>query len=220
MSDIRYWTALKIIDAMMRDRGYESDTGDLSIDTIESFRRTHMSDNAIDYETLEFDFHNDKGDLTYVRFIDPNDKPKGKKATSADVKFIADLTDMPEQNKTGIFVIDQNLTPGQKDHLNTKYTFDIQVFHIDELQYNPMTHMFAPKIVVLSKEKQDNFFRKYGKLVPRNRLPQLADTDELARYYNLKPGQLIRVFFNSLMSETFGNVNLEYYMVEEDPSSK
>lgn len=213
---IEYWNAYRIINQMMRDRGYKINSTDVDM-TIEDFQNRFMNDEEPDYDLLTKDYINDRGDLTYVKFLEPTTgKSKKKGAAGLEKIFLGELKMKVGTKKVGILVINQNLTPAQKSDLAGPHPYDIQIFHISDLQYNPITHMFGVKYQALTKDQQEAFFKKYGKSVTPNRMPQLADDDIISRYYNFKVGQVIRVLSESLMIETFGNKEVSYWIVEHN----
>ena len=51
--------------------------------------------------------------------------------------------------------------------------------------------MFVPKHILLTQEEQDQIRKEYG--FKRIEIGIIKESDPIARYYNLKPGQIIRI---------------------------
>jgi len=68
---------------------------------------------------------------------------------------------------------------------------NLEVFFTDDLLVNKIDHMFVPKHIVLSQEEQDQIRKEYG--FKRIEIGIIKESDPIARYYNLKPGNIIRI---------------------------
>jgi DNA-directed RNA polymerase subunit H (RpoH/RPB5) len=68
---------------------------------------------------------------------------------------------------------------------------NLEVFFSDDLLVNKIDHIFVPKHIVLSQEEQDQIRKEYG--FKRIEIGIIKESDPIARYYNLKPGNIIRI---------------------------
>ena len=75
----------------------------------------------------------------------------------------------------------------------------IEIFTIEELQYNVTHHMYVPKHKPLSNAEKDDLFRRYK--ISSSQLPLIKKEDPVARYYGAEPGTVIEI---TRRSETCG----------------
>jgi DNA-directed RNA polymerase subunit H (RpoH/RPB5) len=68
---------------------------------------------------------------------------------------------------------------------------NLEVFFDDDLLVNKIDHIFVPKHIVLSQEEQDQIRKEYG--FKKIEIGVIKESDPIARYYNLKPGNIIRI---------------------------
>lgn len=87
-----------------------------------------------------------------------------------------------------ILVYNDNITASANNTLKSVTTVAVEVFCIDELMYNPSTHRLASKHEKVDEEEASVIKSKYGK-----DLPILLRTDKMARWYNFKSGDVIKV---------------------------
>ncbi len=164
----------------------------------------------LDYNYLSREYTRD-GDLLYIKFAAPSGLATQGVAFADE--FIRDVTTRQAAgHKTGIVVVNQKLSPAALEVLSGNFPFRIQVYHIYELQYNVVRHIFAPKYTALNKEEQ-------AKLLEENRLtlkmlPQIKVNDPVARYYGWEVGQVIRRDVTNLILETLSGRSTEFAVVE------
>lgn len=68
----------------------------------------------------------------------------------------------------------------------------MEIFSIQELQYNPARHNLVPKHVKVAKESEDDILRAYT-VHNRFMLPLIIQSDAMARYLGLQHGDIVRV---------------------------
>jgi DNA-directed RNA polymerase subunit H (RpoH/RPB5) len=68
---------------------------------------------------------------------------------------------------------------------------NVEVFSDEDLLVNKIDHMFVPKHITLPKEVQEQIRQEYG--FKRNEIGKIKESDPIARYYNLKPGDVIEI---------------------------
>ena len=88
--------------------------------------------------------------------------------------------------------------------MRSKKTVDI--FTLDELQFNITTHEWVPTHIVLSKHEKETVCRRYR--AREDQMPGLSARDPVARYYGLRRGQMVFVLRNSETACT-----AEYYRI-------
>ncbi|PNG99548.1 DNA-directed RNA polymerases I, II, and III subunit RPABC1 [Tetrabaena socialis] len=70
---------------------------------------------------------------------------------------------------------------------------NIQVFDINELQFNVMRHALVPTHEPIRKEEDIDRVIKMARVRSKFNLPLIHNTDAIARYLALKPGELVRI---------------------------
>lgn len=75
---------------------------------------------------------------------------------------------------------------------------EVEVFWDHELMIDVISHDLVPKHILLSDEEKKQFLQAYD--VKKNELPKLKITDPIARYYNMKVGDIVRIERPSITS--------------------
>jgi DNA-directed RNA polymerase I, II, and III subunit RPABC1 len=75
--------------------------------------------------------------------------------------------------------------------VETENGYTVEIFTLDELQYNPSKHMLVPRHELLSKDDADNVLTLYD--TQRSQLPLIMKTDRMARHLGMRPGQIVRI---------------------------
>ena len=87
-----------------------------------------------------------------------------------------------------IIIYNNSLTSSAKRVVDNVQDIKIELFLVDELQYNITTHRyFIPHVKVNETEKKE-IYKKIG-----NKLPILLASDPVSRFYNFEPEDLIKV---------------------------
>lgn len=83
---------------------------------------------------------------------------------------------------------------------NTIESYDTQteVFKIRQLNINIVDHDYVPKHIVLSKEKTDAVLQAYR--AKKKDMMIIRTTDPVAKYYNMKPGEIVKIIRPSVMT--------------------
>lgn len=68
---------------------------------------------------------------------------------------------------------------------------NLEVFFDDDFLINKIDHIFVPKHIILSKEEQEQIKKEYG--FKRIEIGIIKQSDPIARYYNVKPGEIIAI---------------------------
>lgn len=87
-----------------------------------------------------------------------------------------------------IVVYTDCVTPMASKLLACSFDITLELFHIDELQYNITRHRLVPQHIKLSDYDAKQFKKKYG-----SRLPIILETDPIARFYKYKIGDIIKI---------------------------
>lgn len=96
------------------------------------------------------------------------------------------------QIKNCIIVYKESITSSAKKALDV-LELNIEMFHLEQLQYNITKHSLVPKHVrVDNKREKKELLQKYG-----SQLPILLRSDAVSRFYNYKKGDLIKILRNN-----------------------
>lgn len=68
---------------------------------------------------------------------------------------------------------------------------DTELFLEEELMINIIEHDIVPKHQILTTEEQWDVLQKYK--LKKKQLPRIMNSDPIARYYNMKPGDICKI---------------------------
>ena len=88
----------------------------------------------------------------------------------------------------GIIVYNDCVTPQGKKVITNSVEIKLELFSLDELQYNITKHRLVPKHVRLKPKKAIAFKKKFGL-----KFPAILTHDPIARFYNYKRGDIIEI---------------------------
>jgi len=103
------------------------------------------------------------------------------------------------KNNMNVLIV-KSISKKARQYILTNYP-RTEIFFEDELMINLVDHEFVPKHEVLSEDESKAFFEAY--LCKKRNMPKLYSTDPVARYYNMKVGDVCRII---RPSETSGFV--------------
>lgn len=185
----------KTIVELVTDRGY---------DIPEEYYQLEEADFRHLYNEKNIDIVSHKENRSiYVKFIlTTRCKPSTIKDIIDEIKNIVD-----KNNKLEVILVlktkpNNSILKLEKDK---DYNF-IQIMWCKQLQINPTKHEYVPKHTKLSIKDGDDLLKKYS-LSSRYQLPLLLKDDVIARYYNYKSGDIIKIT-NTLSS---ANTGYEYF---------
>jgi DNA-directed RNA polymerase subunit H (RpoH/RPB5) len=104
--------------------------------------------------------------------------------TLRDIISACESADM----KRLVLVYNESITASANNTLKSITSVFVELFCITELMYNPTTHRLSSKHERVSEEEAKAIKTKYGK-----DLPILLRSDKMARWYNFKSGEIIKV---------------------------
>jgi DNA-directed RNA polymerase subunit H (RpoH/RPB5) len=100
-------------------------------------------------------------------------------------------------NSKKIFVIPVGSTKVEKQLLEYD---NIEVFYEVDLLVNIIDNNLVPKHILLSDEEANEILKEYK--INKENLPRILSGDRIAKYYNIKPGQIVKIIRPSI---TAGN---------------
>jgi DNA-directed RNA polymerase subunit H (RpoH/RPB5) len=154
----------------------------LMLDNISDVELTEMY-NTVMFNVNIFEFKvNDKTTVIYYM----NNKFK-----------INDLKKFISDGEKKIIVFKEKI-----NNLNMKNIKDVnsnvEIFFIKELLHNISKHVLVPKHEILKDESEiEEMMNKY-QLKNKSQLPIILKTDAMARYLDVKPGDIVKITRNSL----------------------
>lgn len=141
----------------------------------------------------------DSMDVTYVTF---NDKKFWLKLILRKINSIKKDPDIDNfleayKNDYKFFVILQGSTKIEKQLLKDEYDKDkIEVFTDEELLINVIDHYLVPKHIVLTDEEASQYLKEYK--LDKENLMRIYTGDPIAKYYNIKPRQIVKIIRPSI----------------------
>ena len=78
------------------------------------------------------------------------------------------------------------------------YSTQSEVFKINQLMINIVDHVLVPKHIVLSKDETDAVLEAYR--AKKRDMMLIKTTDAVAKYYNMKPGEIVKIIRPSVMT--------------------
>ncbi len=112
-----------------------------------------------------------------------------------NVDMIQEIMGMLNEMKVkhGILIFNDNPTPVARKIIEENKDMEIEVFHMDELQYNITKHVLVPRHEIAFENNTPDckeFKLKYG----ADKYPIISKSDPVTRFYNFHRGDIIRVY--------------------------
>ena len=89
------------------------------------------------------------------------------------------------------FIVVQDITPKTEENINI-YDTQVEIFKFNKLQSDITEHMLVPKHEVLTKEEGENVLESYR--ARKRDMPLIRTNEDVAKYYNMKPGEITRIY--------------------------
>ncbi len=147
--------------------------------------------NKIDYITIFEEFKkNYDNNTTWFRNGDHKIAVKLLFRKITTIRKIEDIEDFLDKFKDHYkFVIVSKITP--KAYKQFIEYDNLEVFFDDDMLINKIDNILVPKHIMLTQEEQDQIRKEYG--FNKIEIGIIKESDPIARYYNLKPGNIIRI---------------------------
>lgn len=169
---------------MVSDRGYVIPQHMLGV-TFEQF--------SVQYDQKNIDLYienEDKQKKYYVYFH--VDKAFGKN----DMKSVVQkIINQYNDDNMGIIILlkDKESTSILKEKSKIFYK-NVEFFEQQKMTFNIMKHVFQPKFIILTPEEEAEVLDKYQ--ATKNKFPKQYSTDPVAKYYDMKKGDVVKVIRN------------------------
>jgi len=102
----------------------------------------------------------------------------------------------------------------KSENIIESYDTQTEVFKINHLMINIVEHVLVPTHIVLSKEETDNVLQAYR--AKKRDMMIIRTTDPVAKYYNMKPGDIVKIIRPSVMTVE----NTAYRLVVKSKDNK
>tara|TARA_B110000037_G_C17036673_1_gene471923 strand:+ start:481 stop:1089 length:609 start_codon:yes stop_codon:yes gene_type:complete len=113
-----------------------------------------------------------------------------------DLKKFLSTIEKDEEYKHIIFIFKEKIN--NNNEKNIKDLLDgvtYELFPIKNLLFNITKHSYVPKHELLSVDEANNIMTNYS--IKKSQFPIILKSDPVARYYDFKSGQLIKVYRSS-----------------------
>ncbi len=235
----KFYRAKKITIQMARDRGYPiGDQVDMTLDQFISEYVKTVKKTEIQYSYFDQEYRKERKcirkseketegvsgkeeeetvctDLLLFKFATkPGDSKKfGIKYTTP---FINEMWRTVGDTRTGVLIIEQQLSSKAKTAIETKYPFDIQIFQMKELQYSPIRNMFSPIEYHVMDDSERKAFLEKNRIAAKQ-MPLISIHDPVAKYYGLVIGTIIRKTVIQIIGDAANQATIEYSVCENVP---
>tara|TARA_B100000405_G_scaffold207145_1_gene145710 strand:- start:5181 stop:5813 length:633 start_codon:yes stop_codon:yes gene_type:complete len=185
-------TSFRIVQEMFKDRGYDM----ANMNT--------YSDQEIQMIMDESSY--DKGSNGSIFQIMINDKMKliyhmKSKYMKVELqKFLNSINDDEEINHI-VFIFKEKINSNNEKNIKsliaqhdekTKTNIKVEMFEIKNLLFNITKHSYVPLHIVMSKEDSQEIYDRFS-IKNKTQLPIIHRTDPVAKYYDFKAGDLIKI---------------------------
>lgn len=185
----RVW---KTLHKMMEDRGYTIDIEEQNYSQMtfqEWFDKYNNSNNKLSFNGIFAKKIEENVSRLYYQYI------SGTKLTANDISLF--FSQMKEgQCESGIIIISGQLSPQAKQKLeDINVELQVECFNISELMVNITEHDYVPKHLLLSHDEKKKLLKRYK--IKENQLPKILRTDPVAKYLELKKGDVVKIVRDS-----------------------
>lgn len=102
--------------------------------------------------------------------------------------FLLQNKDIPK------LIVVEEISKKASQHIYLRYPKS-EIFLKDELMINLVDNPIVPKHIVLNKNEKLEFFNSYR--LKKENLPEILSGDPVAKYYNMKPGDVCKIIRDS-----------------------
>ncbi|XP_022764792.1 DNA-directed RNA polymerase V subunit 5C-like [Durio zibethinus] len=194
----KFYLARKTAWEMLKDRGYKVADSELTRSLAE-FRSDFGDKPELERLRISASLRSNPSKKILVVFMGTDDIRK------ATVRALH--CQILKESLSGLILILQSKMNSFARKELESFPFKVEVFQIADLYVNVTKHHLMPKHEVLTAEEKQKLLKKYQ--LEDKQLPQMLQTDAIARYYGLEKGQVVKVTY----SEEFFQLNEQYCCV-------
>lgn len=174
----------------------------LNILNVRNYKLPDNQQQYIESDSEEFLTHkiDDPLDKIYVFF-----PPMPKVGVNTIRQYTKSMED--EKVTKAIIVYDNTITAFAKQQTDQNKNMSIEYFKKNELLVDKLSHVLVPKHELISEEEKKELLKIYK--IKDIHIPKIYSTDQIARYFGAKRGQVFKITRNT---ETSGE-NIYYRIV-------
>ena len=114
-----------------------------------------------------------------------------------DLKKFLSSIEKDEEYKHIIFIFKEKINNNNEKNIQDLLEgVTYEIFPIKNLLFNITKHSYVPKHELLSTDEASDIMKRYS-IKNKSQFPIILKSDPVARYYDFKPGQLIKVYRSS-----------------------
>jgi DNA-directed RNA polymerase subunit H (RpoH/RPB5) len=98
---------------------------------------------------------------------------------------------LKKYNKEYKFIVVQDITAKTEETINL-YDTQVEIFKFNKLQSDITEHELVPLHEVLTKEESEDVLESYR--ARKRDMPLIRTNEDVARYYNMKAGEITRIY--------------------------
>lgn len=88
------------------------------------------------------------------------------------------------------FIVVQDINARSEDIVES-YNTQVEIFKFNKLQLDITEHDLVPQHIVLTKEEGEEVLESYR--ARKRDMPLIRSNDPVAKYYNMKPGEIVKI---------------------------
>ena len=191
-----YKSRINILD-LLKQQGHDiSEYKDFGINEIHSMYKHKQMDMLIENKTT--------GGKTYIKYHYPNNLRQSNIQNFIDDLFVYEsILEKNDNDQLLVIIKDEPNEPLLKILKNfwAQQNIFINVFNIERLQFNILSHVLVPKHRALTKQEANEVRLKYN-ITDDSQFPDISRFSPPAQAIGLRPGQLCEIIRNSKTSIT------------------
>lgn len=114
-----------------------------------------------------------------------------------DLKKFLSTIEKDEEYKHIIFIFKEKINNNNDKNIKDLLEgVTYELFPIKNLLFNITKHSYVPKHELLSTDEANDIMQKYS-IKNKSQFPIILKSDPVSRYYDFKPGQLIKIYRSS-----------------------
>jgi len=199
-TDIDLKTVLKLYNVkknqlkMTERRGYRIDPREVqNVSSFDYFMRIYIpyarQNKKTLREVLSNVYLNSDGKPDFVVYfadVPPGSTQLGVNESNEAIKYMRTYN-----VRKAVMITEKQLSSASATKIDGLVAYNIQVFLEQEMSYDPTEHFLVPTHIPLSDEDQTKFLNEND--ITIDQLPVIPSTDIIARYYGMRPGQIVRI---------------------------
>lgn len=110
-----------------------------------------------------------------------------------------------------ILIVDVQISTTGNGILNDLTLTQWQVFHDDQLTYNPTHHIMTPRHELIPREEESQLLRDMR--ADKSQLTIIQSTDPIVKYYGWQVGGIVRIYRDDISISILANKTINYRVI-------